>query len=116
MEDDVVQLNERSIYTTAEAAKILKLSPVTVERQIRRGELKAIRLGKEYRLLGRDLLALFDWRTFAQSAWQEGTGHRAGCARCHRSGACGKAGLAGSEAGGRLLHQVEEGMIADKIV
>ena len=67
----MVQLNERSIYTTAEAAKILKLSPVTVERQIRRGELKAIRLGKEYRLLGRDLLALFDWRTFAQSAWQE---------------------------------------------
>lgn len=65
----MVQLDERVVYTTAEAAKILKLNPVTIERQIRRGELKAIKLGKEYRLLGRDLLALFDWRAYAQSAF-----------------------------------------------
>ena len=67
----MIQLEERTIYTTQEAAKILKLNPVTVERQIRRGELKAIKLGKEYRLLGRDLLALFDWRSYARSAWEE---------------------------------------------
>ena len=66
----MVQLDERAVYTTAEAAKILKLSPITVERQIRRGELKAIKLGKEYRLLGRDLLALFDWKNYAQTAWE----------------------------------------------
>ena len=65
----MVQLDERSVYTTAETAKILKLSRVTIERQIRRGELKAIRLGKEYRLLGRDLLALFDWRAYAESSF-----------------------------------------------
>ena len=67
----MVQLNESTVYTTAEAAKILKLSPITVERQIRRGELKAVKLGKEYRLLGRDLLALFDWRAYAQSAFED---------------------------------------------
>ncbi len=67
----MVQLDERTIYTAAEAARILKLSPVTIERQIRRGELKAVKLGKEYRLLGRDLLALFDWRQYAQSAFKE---------------------------------------------
>lgn len=67
----VYWLNEKVVYTTAEAAKILKLSPITVERQIRRGELKAIKLGKEYRLLGRDLLALFDWQTYARSAFGE---------------------------------------------
>lgn len=67
----MVQLDERAVYTTAEAARILKLSPITVERQIRRGELKAIKLGKEYRLLGRDLLALFDWRAYARSAFED---------------------------------------------
>lgn len=67
----MVQLNEGVVYTTAEAAEILKLSPITVERQIRRGELKAVKLGKEYRLLGRDLLALFDWKTYAHSAFEE---------------------------------------------
>ena len=67
----MIQLEDRTIYTTQEAAKILKLNPVTVERQIRRGELMAIKLGKEYRLLGRDLLALFDWRSYARSTWEE---------------------------------------------
>lgn len=66
----MVALNENAVYTTAEAAKILKLSPVTVERQIRRGELKAVRFGKGYRLLGRDLLALFDWQNYARSAFE----------------------------------------------
>lgn len=67
----MVQLNEGVVYTTREAAKILKLSPITVERQIRRGELKAVKLGKEYRLLGRDLLALFDWKSYARSSFEE---------------------------------------------
>ncbi len=67
----MVQLNEGIVYTTQEAAKILKLSPITIERQIRRGELKAVKLGKEYRLLGRDLLALFDWKAYARSAFDE---------------------------------------------
>ncbi len=71
MEEITVQLNEKAVYTTAEAAKILKLTPVTVERQIRRGQLRAIKLGKGYRLLGRDLLALFDWQTYARSAFDE---------------------------------------------
>ena len=67
----MVQLNEGVVYTAKEAARILKLSPITIERQIRRGELKAVKLGKEYRLLGRDLLALFDWKTYARSAFEE---------------------------------------------
>lgn len=67
----MVQLDERAVYTTAEAAKLLKLSPITVERQIRRGELKAVKFGKGYRLLGRDLLALFGWEQYARSAWEQ---------------------------------------------
>ena len=50
-----LRLDEQAVYTTAEAARLLKLAPITVERQIRRGELKAVKFGKGYRLLGRDL-------------------------------------------------------------
>jgi len=42
----MVQLNEQMVYTTAEAAKILKLSPITVERQIRRGGSRRSSSGK----------------------------------------------------------------------
>lgn len=66
-----LRLDEQAVYTTAEAARLLKLAPITVERQIRRGELKAVKFGKGYRLLGRDLLALFDWSAYARSAWED---------------------------------------------
>lgn len=54
---------ENSVYDPREAARILGLSPVTMERKIRRGEIKAARIGKQYRLLGRDLLELLQWET-----------------------------------------------------
>lgn len=60
-QERAVEIQERAVYTTAEAAQILKLSPVTVERKIRRGEILAVKIGKEYRLLGRDMLSLFSW-------------------------------------------------------
>lgn len=56
-----IEIQERAVYTTAEAAQILKLSPVTVERKIRRGEIPATKIGREYRLLGRDMLSIFGW-------------------------------------------------------
>lgn len=57
----MIEIQERAVYTTAEVANILKLSPITVERKIRRGEIPATKIGKEYRLLGRDMLSLFGW-------------------------------------------------------
>ena len=57
-----MEIQERAVYTTAEAARILKLSPVTVERKIRKGEMPGTKIGKEYRLLGDDILGLFRWR------------------------------------------------------
>lgn len=57
-----MEVQERTIYTTAEVAQILKLSPVTVERKIRRGEIPAIKIGRKYRLIGDDILGLFGWR------------------------------------------------------
>jgi excisionase family DNA binding protein len=57
-----MEIQERAVYTTAEAAQILKLSPITVERKIRRGEIPATKMGKEYRLLGINMLSLFGWK------------------------------------------------------
>ena len=58
----MMEIQERAIYTTAEVAQFLKLSSVTVERKIRRGEIPATKIGKEYRLLGIDMLSLFGWK------------------------------------------------------
>lgn len=49
---------EDAVYTPEEAALMLRLSPLTVVRKVRRGEIKAVKLGKSYRILGQDLLAL----------------------------------------------------------
>lgn len=43
-------MNEEKHYTRNEIAKILSVNPMTVYREIRRGKLKAIRVGKDYRI------------------------------------------------------------------
>ncbi len=48
------------LYTTEEAAEILKTSQRTVQRMIRLGQLKAYRVGRGYRIRDRDLQALFE--------------------------------------------------------
>ncbi|MBU0702227.1 helix-turn-helix domain-containing protein [bacterium] len=57
-----MEIQERAVYTTDETAQILKISTVTVERKIRRGEIPATKIGRKYRLLGNDILGLFDWK------------------------------------------------------
>jgi len=55
-------IEERAVYTTKELAEILKMTPVTIERKIRRKEIRASKIGREYRILGRDVLLLFEWQ------------------------------------------------------
>jgi len=43
------------IYTVVEAARILKLKPLTVAEYIREGKLKGFKIGKEWRLEESDL-------------------------------------------------------------
>ncbi len=47
-----------AVYTTDEAEKILKVSNSTMKRLIKRGVLKANKVGKQYRILGLELLRL----------------------------------------------------------
>ncbi|MDI6786380.1 MAG: helix-turn-helix domain-containing protein [bacterium] len=65
-----MEIQEKAVYTTAEVAQILKLSPVTIERKIRRGEIPASKIGREYRLLGRDILSLFGWERLKDNMWK----------------------------------------------
>jgi len=46
-----------SIFTLGEVARTLKVSRVTLIRSIERGQLRAFRVGIQWRLLGRDLNA-----------------------------------------------------------
>jgi excisionase family DNA binding protein len=43
------------VLTTAQVAELLQISPRTVQRAIRRGELKAHRVGRIYRVNDQDL-------------------------------------------------------------
>lgn len=43
-------MNNEKHYTRNEIAKILSVNPMTVYREIRRGKLRAIRVGKDYRI------------------------------------------------------------------
>ena len=52
---------EDAVYTPEEVALMFRLSTLTIVRKLRRGEIKAVKIGKSYRILGQDLLAL--WRT-----------------------------------------------------
>lgn len=51
-----IKFNE--VYTTQEAQKILKISPSTVMRLIKKGIIRSAKVGKQYRILGKELLRL----------------------------------------------------------
>ncbi|OGC22572.1 hypothetical protein A3J90_06560 [candidate division WOR-1 bacterium RIFOXYC2_FULL_37_10] len=53
-----MQLNESEIYTSEEAQKLLKISDSTFRRLIKRGVLRAAKIGGQYRVLGRHILLL----------------------------------------------------------
>jgi excisionase family DNA binding protein len=47
-----------AVYTTEEAEKLLKVSNSTMKRMLKTGLLKANKVGKQYRILGLELLRL----------------------------------------------------------
>lgn len=51
-----IKVNE--IYTTREVEKLLKVSPSTIMRLIKKGIIKTAKVGKQYRILGKELLRL----------------------------------------------------------
>ncbi|MDA3802702.1 MAG: helix-turn-helix domain-containing protein [Patescibacteria group bacterium] len=52
------EIKPGAVYTTKEAEKILKVSNSTIKRLLKSGLLKANKVGKQYRILGLELLRL----------------------------------------------------------
>ena len=47
-----------AVYTTAEAKDLLKISDSTIKRLLKSGILRANKVGKQYRILGRELIRI----------------------------------------------------------
>ena len=52
------EIKPHAVYTTGETEKILKISNSTLKRLLKNGLLKANKVGKQYRILGLEILKL----------------------------------------------------------
>jgi excisionase family DNA binding protein len=53
-----MEINPHEIYTTQETQKLLKVSNSTIKRMLKNGLLRANKIGKQYRILGHEILRL----------------------------------------------------------
>ena len=52
------EIKPNGIYTTNEAQKLLKVSNSTIKRLLKNGLIKANKVGRQYRILGKEILRL----------------------------------------------------------
>ena len=52
------EIKPNAVYTTIEAQNLLKISNSTIKRMLKRGMIKANKVGGQYRILGKELLRL----------------------------------------------------------
>jgi excisionase family DNA binding protein len=52
------EIKSNAVYTTEETQKILKLSPSTIKRLLKKGLIRANKVGGQYRILGKEILRL----------------------------------------------------------
>ncbi|MDD4182782.1 MAG: helix-turn-helix domain-containing protein [Candidatus Omnitrophica bacterium] len=57
-----MEIKPNEVYTTEEAQKLLKISPSTTMRLIKKGIIRTAKVGKQYRILGKELLRLLSPR------------------------------------------------------
>jgi len=53
-----MEIKKYEVYTPKEAQALLKISPSTMTRMLKSGLIRAAKVGKQYRILGRDLLRI----------------------------------------------------------
>lgn len=56
------EINPNEVYTTTETQKALKVSNSTIKRLLKKGVLRANKVGGQYRILGKELLRLISPR------------------------------------------------------
>lgn len=54
----MAEINPNEIYTTSEAKNLLKVSNSTIKRLLKKGVLRANKVGGQYRVLGKELLRI----------------------------------------------------------
>jgi len=52
------EIKTNEVYTTAEAQKMLKISNSTIKRLLKKGLIRANKVGGQYRILGKEILRL----------------------------------------------------------
>lgn len=52
------EINENTVYTTKEVQNLLKISESTIKRLLKKGILRANKVGGQYRVLGKEVLRL----------------------------------------------------------
>ena len=53
-----MEIKPNEVYTTQEAQELLKISPSTIMRLIKKDIIRTAKVGKQYRILGKELLRL----------------------------------------------------------
>ena len=53
-----MEIRENEVYTPKEAQALLKVSPSTFARLIKSGLIQAAKVGKQYRILGKEILRI----------------------------------------------------------
>ncbi len=52
------EIKENAVYTTAETQKLLKISNSTIKRLLKKGLIRANKIGGQYRIMGKEILRL----------------------------------------------------------
>lgn len=52
------EIKENAVYTTDEVQALLRVSNSTLKRMLKRGILRANKIGRQYRILGKEVLRL----------------------------------------------------------
>lgn len=58
-----MDIEPNKVYKFDEVLELLKLSPVTLRKLVRNGDVPASKLGKQYRFLGTELLRILENRS-----------------------------------------------------
>ncbi len=53
-----MEIRPNEVYTTQQVQQILKVSPSTTMRLIKKGVIRTAKIGKQYRVMGKELLRL----------------------------------------------------------
>ena len=53
-----MEIKPNEVYTTQEAQQLLKISPSTILRLIKKGIIRTVKVGEQYRILGKEILRI----------------------------------------------------------